>query len=161
MGNGFWTPAKIIVVSVFSLVFLTGGLLVLPLATNSWWAATAPAISKMQETQQVYTAQNRITQYNKFYDEYSTYQTDLQTVKDNEKQLATFNKEHTASQVANDPTGNLTQLQGQYESSVTGAQEICTEAANAFNNDSRKVQTGAQFKGVDLSQQVDVKACNK
>lgn len=153
--------ALIVTAAVLGFLGLIGGAVVYPLVANTWWAYTAPTISRLQEKQQVYTAQNRIGQYNKFYDEYSAYQTNLQSVKNNENLLSQFKQEHSSSQIASDPTGNLTQLEGQYESGVTGAQTVCTQSANTFNNDSKKVETGAMFKGVDLSQEVDAQACNQ
>jgi hypothetical protein len=122
-------------------------------------ASLSPTVSKLQEKSQVNTAQNRIAQYDKFYNEYGTYETDLGAVKTNINMLKAFEKEYTPAQISADPTGNLTQLQGQDQAAVTGSQQICISAAQAFNQDSRKVQTGATFKGVDLAQSVSVTAC--
>ncbi len=159
--DGFWSPAKIITSIVLFFVVVIGGTVIYPVVANKWWAYTSASIGKSQETQQVNSAQNRIAQYDHFYDEYGTYQTDINNVSTSESALKAFDKEYTTVQITGDSTGNLEELQAQDQAAVTGSQQICVAAAEAFNQDSRKVVTGAQFKGVDLSKQVSVSACDK
>jgi hypothetical protein len=157
--GGFWTVTKVIV-AVIAFVVLGAGLGVgISYATAGIGAATAPSLSKLRETQQVYTPENRINQYNLFYNEHASYETDLTAVKTAKTQLREFEKEFTPAQITGDATGNLIQEQNQDQGAVTGAETICASAANQYNADSRKVQTGAQFKGIDLSRAVSVTAC--
>jgi hypothetical protein len=157
--DGSIRRGKITAFSVVSLVLLVALGVGLHLGGLFLNASLAPTTSKLQEKSQVYTAQNRIDQYNKFYDEFATYESDLVAVHNNIVTLNAFNKEYPPSAIAADPTGDLQQEQGQDEQNVNGAQTICATAAQAFNQDSRKVQTGAMFKGVDLSQSVSVGKC--
>jgi hypothetical protein len=154
-----WTTGKVVAASIGGLVVVIGLSIGGPIACDAINAKTAPVTSQLQEKSQVYTAQNRINQYNLFYNEYETYLDDLQAVKSNVAALDMFNREYPASVIAADPTGALQQEQGEDAQAVTGAQQICAQSANAFNQDSRKVQTGAIFKGVNLAKQVSVTAC--
>ena len=157
--GGWWTKGKIIFFSILAVVIIAGGSIGGPILAAYINAGTSGVISKQQEHSQVNTADNRIQQYDKFYNEYGTYQTDLAAVHNNILTLKAFNKEYTSAQIAADQTGDLQQEQGQDQQNVSGASTICVAAAQAYNQDSRKVLTGAQFKGVDLSQQVNVHTC--
>lgn len=150
---------RIVTSSVAAVMIITGLSIGTPIVVDAINASTAPITSKLNEKTQVYTGTNRIQEYNKFYDEYTDYTTDMVAVADNIITLNTFNKTHTSANIASDPTGDLSQEQAEDQQAVNGAQEICASAAETFNNDSKKVVTGAQFKGVDLSKSVSVSDC--
>jgi hypothetical protein len=158
--GGFWTKTKIIWFSILGLVLIVGLSVGIPIANDAINATTAPITSKLQEKSQVFTAQNRISQYNKFYDELGTYNTDLAAVANNKTTLRLFESQNTPAEIRSDLTGTLEQESAQDQQAVNGAETTCVSAAQAYNQDSRKVQTGAHFKGVDLSKAVSVTACN-
>jgi hypothetical protein len=159
--GGFWTKTKIIWFSILGLVLIVGLSIGIPIAKDAINSTTAPITSKLQEKSQVFTAQNRINQYNKFYDEYGTYQDDLEAVKTNVSALNAFNKSYSPAMISADTTGALQQTFGEDSQAVTGARQICVQAANQFNQDSRKVQTGAIFKGLNLSKTVNIQSCQQ
>lgn len=158
--GGFWTGMKVFVAIVAFIILGTGLGVGISYANAGIGAATAPSLSKLHETSQVYTSQNRITEYNLFYTELGTYNTDLAAVKNNKTTLRLFEQMNSPAQIRSDLTGTLEQEYGQDQQAVSGAETTCVSAAQAYNQDSRKVQTGAQFKGVDLSKAVSVTACN-
>ncbi len=159
----FWSRFWMFVIAAAILVgIVVGGW------QAGWWFTVNNAnrqqtlnqqISNRQAQFSITSKQAQIDNYNKFYKMYGDYQADLETVASNQQALAGFNKEYTAAQIAADPTGNLESLQQQDVAAVQASQQSCTRDATTYNNDSKEVQTGAEYKGVDLSQQVSVAAC--
>lgn len=157
--DGWWTKGKIIFFSILAFVIIVGGSIGGPILNDALNASTAPLTSSLQEKSQVYTAQNRINQYKQFFAEDETYLSDLAAVKTNVQTLNAFNKQYTSTQITNDPTGNLIQVQQEDISAATGAKQICVSAAEAYNKDSKEIVTGAQFKGHNIPKSVSVTAC--
>jgi hypothetical protein len=135
------------------------------------WALTSHNAQHQQEISQQIDNGNakfsvtgtaaQIENYNKYYTLYGNYQADLETVATNMQTLVQFQGQYTSAEIAADPSGNLGSVLQQDEASVTAAQQSCTRDATTYNNDSLEVKTGAEFKGVDLSKQVSVLACEK
>jgi hypothetical protein len=159
--DGFWTKGKIIFFSVCAVVLIIAGSIGGPILSNWINASTAPVISKQQEKQQVYTPQNRISQYNLSYNELATYKSNLESVSSNWTTLNTFDKEYTPADIAANATGTLAELQQQDQAAVTGTQQICTQSAEQYNADAAKIDTGAAFRGVNLPKTVSIPACEK
>lgn len=161
MNDSWWTPAKVWVVSILSLILLIGLGVGIPLAVTATNAATSATTGKLNEKIAVNSAQNMMQQYNLSYNEMATYKSDLEAVYSNWETLNTFDKEYSPADIAANQTGNLAQLQQEDQAAVTGAQQVCTQAAAQYNADGAKLQTGATYRGENLPKTVSLTACEK
>jgi len=129
---------------------------VLPLAVWGFNAAFAPEIGRINQQTVINNPLNQISQYNHFFDLDAAIKTHQTEIKNGVAQQSAFNKANPSGTA--DPTGQITQARLQLSSSITGAANLCTDAANAYNNDA-KTYTKGNFLDKNLPTNEDPTQC--
>lgn len=156
----FRTAAKGCLTGWVMLVGVT--VAVIALVAGVWYfgVATSGIKGAGDQKKQVNSAQNRTDEYNHFFDEKADFDSQVKAAKLARQALAEFEKTYKAGQTP-DPTGQLAETDANDHTDVTGAEQECTDTANAYNNDSEKTLTGAQFKAAGLPETLDPTDCDK
>jgi hypothetical protein len=149
--KGMSTGCLFLITGVVGLIILVAGVWYFGVATSGIKGAG-------DQKKQVNSARNRTDEYNHFFDEKADFDSQVKAAKLARQALAEFEKTYKPGQTP-DPTGQLAETDANDHTDVTGAEQECTDTANAYNNDSQKTLTGASFKASGLPASLDPNKC--
>lgn len=119
--------------------------------------ATANDRGRIQASNQINGATNRIGQYDHFFDEWQAYRAQVASLPTLTNQLKAFNASNPPG--TNDPFGQIAQQRNEIQTSLTGLEQQCINTATSFNTDSQRNYTETQFKASNLPYTLSVSAC--